>query len=75
MIELLEKLKQQATEVEFYSPTAGITKWKFNEEKFAELIIKECLDLFEDDPSESLTGQMADDRARYIIRKHFGLQE
>ena len=44
-------------------------------EKFAELIVEECLGLFRDCDSETLREEYANTRARRIISKHFGVEE
>ena len=47
----------------------------FNREKFAELIVRECANLFEDDGSaSSLNEWVGNNRAKDTILKHFGIE-
>ena len=45
-----------------------------DEEKFAELIVKECMGLFASNPTEDMRVQLADAQARDIIKAHFGVE-
>ena len=44
----------------------GYTSWVFSEDKFAELIVRECLSYMKD-------GDI--DFAKFMIKKHFGVKE
>lgn len=47
------------------------TKEVFDKEKFAELIVRECADLFEIEwGDEKLTGN----DVGYVVKKHFGVE-
>jgi hypothetical protein len=61
-----ELLKQSRTEYwTQYTPS-------YDYEKFAELIVKECSDLFEIEwGEEKLTGN----DVGYVLKKHFGIEE
>jgi len=48
----------------------------FDREKFAELIVRECANLFEDDESaSSLNEYIVNNRAKETILEHFGIKE
>lgn len=47
MNERIKGLAEQAEEVVFYSPGSGRETKQFNKEKFAELIVQECIDSME----------------------------
>jgi hypothetical protein len=46
----------------------------FNREKFAELIVKECIDIVEDEDTGDIYGKSAR-LAMIRIRQHFGVEE
>jgi len=62
MNERIKQLAKQATTYIEPTPTSG-EGWIFDKEKFAELIVAECLD----------NCMAANDRDR--IREHFGVEE
>ena len=70
MNERIQQLAEQATT--YIKPTATSGEgWIFNKEKFAELIIKECVDLV-DTLNEAYD---APSTAGKFIKKHFGIEE
>ena len=70
MNERIKELALQATT--YIEPTATSGEgWIFNKEKFAELIIKECVDLV-DTLNEAYD---APSTAGKFIKKHFGIEE
>ena len=53
----------------------GTTKWhEIRDEKFAELIVRECLDILEDENDGELTGRSVR-IAAIRIKKHFEVEE
>ena len=69
MNERIQEFILQATETtDVYNPDTGITHYRefFDHEKFAELIVKECLSYMED-------GDI--DFAKFMIKKNFGVEE
>jgi hypothetical protein len=55
-----------------YAEHSGHTAQLLFEQKFAELIVKECSDLFEIEwGEEKLTGN----DVGYVLKKHFGVEE
>lgn len=73
MNELFEELKRKATEVSFYSPASGYTVWKFNECKFAELIIQECVSAITKDSRLDVVRSAANGCV-ITIKEHFGVE-
>jgi hypothetical protein len=80
MNERIEKLAVEARQYAFgevensQDPTEWSTKYynEMFEQKFAELIVKECSDLFEIEwGEEKLTGN----DVGYVLKKHFGVEE
>lgn len=73
MNEQIKKLIEAATVKEHSHGAYGEHEWhrKLDPEKFAELIIAECADMFPDDLSSmrDYTGKAC----RYMIKEHFGL--
>ena len=69
MNEQIEKLAEQAREKKFdYRAREGESHYIYvlNEEKFAELIVRECMSYMED-------GDI--DFAKFMIKQHFGVEE
>jgi hypothetical protein len=69
MNERIKQLAQQATDiVETFNPDTGITHHRefFNQEKFAELILKECLSYMKD-------GDI--DFVKFMIKRNFGVEQ
>jgi hypothetical protein len=71
----IEELITQATVRKQYSGPFGLQQVSenFDKEKFAELIIKECADLFPDNLNSmrDYTGTAC----RWMIREHFGVEK
>jgi hypothetical protein len=75
MNERIKELVEKATTIEVisgrgYAKPQNITR--FDKEKFAELIVKECADLFDDDPESGTryTGV----GCRDMIKWYFGVE-
>lgn len=72
----IQELKKQATEAVYgAAPHAGgVTTFQLNPEVFAELIVKECLDVL--DPTGknlSLPDEVWMERCMKMIKTHFGM--
>jgi hypothetical protein len=78
MNERIQELILRSTDiVDVYNPDTGITHYRefFDKEKFAELIVQECMNAVCDPGTtylESMTESSAMYTARERIRKHFG---
>ena len=72
MNELIRKLSEQAQDwADAHAPYAS-EEHEYFVEKFAQLIIQECADLFEVEwGDEKLTGN----DVGYVVKKHFGVEE
>ena len=70
MNERIKELIKQATEHDYTTWDSYNQKelvyYKFNQEKFAELIVRECADIA-NEPGARIPG--------YYIKKHFGVEE
>ena len=67
----IRELAEQATT--YIEPTSNSGEgWIFNKEKFAELIVKECAELFDKDEIE-LT--LTERTIHSMIKEHFGVEE
>ena len=91
MNERIKQLAEQATDiVETFNPDTGITHHRefFNQEKFAELIVKECIQVseahaknLESQPTDRLLDAYDDGivngiyEATETIKQHFGVKE
>jgi hypothetical protein len=82
MNERILKLTEQATEHDYTTWDSYNQKelvyYKFNKEKFAQLIVRECMNAVCDPRTtylESMTDSSAMYTARERIRKHFGVKE
>jgi hypothetical protein len=80
MNERIKELAEKAEEVVFYSPSTGKETKEVNLEKFAELIVEECMDQVEqakNSPFVSLDDakRMSHfvDVTKKKIQKHFGV--
>jgi hypothetical protein len=81
MNERIRELAEQATT--YIEPTSNSGEgWIFDKEKFAELIVRECRDIVEQDMKLAhiqmipLTlEKYANSRLREKIREHFGVEE
>ena len=73
----LEILVEQATTYIEPTPNSG-EGWVFDKEKFAELIVKECLGIVEECHEKAVDWGWDTDYAmchtRYDIEKHFGVK-
>ena len=81
MNERIRKLAEQCR-IEEYSQHGDLIEFGFDEEKFAELIIKECADIAKHHVMNISTYADAEfvrtDSAEFVeeqIQKHFGVQE
>ena len=82
MNERIKELAEQATEHDYTTWDSYNQKelvyYKFNKEKFAQLIVRECMNAVCDPRTtylESMTDSSAMYTARERIRKHFGVKE
>ena len=91
MNERIQLLAEQANELDYKTfdeyNHQTVQHYKFNKEKFAELIVRECADLFVDRRYMVLNPlePFADERVRVMkahdkdtvktIKKHFGVEE
>ena len=81
MNERIKLLAEQATT--YIEPTATSGEgWIFNKEKFAELIVQECVSVInteagerEDDDEYERAWKMGTEFAVYQIKQHFGVEE
>lgn len=69
MNERIEKLIEQCTVQEFSDCTGGFET--FDKQKFAELIIQECIDVIGEDNYTMLTGKAYCTE----LKRHFGVEE
>ena len=73
-----ERIKQLADQATSYMPGRppydGLTFDMFDKEKFAELIVRECLDIL-DDEDDGSTDTKSVRIAAYCIKKNFGVEE
>ena len=81
MNERIQELVEQANEKinyrvdpntfsEIDDPNGPHIRTQFNKEKFAELIVKECMQV-----SMKAVGMDAEYEAWYLIKQHFGIEE
>ncbi len=68
MNERIQKLAEQATKYFPKTETSG-EYWTFDKEKFAELIVRECADLVDDNDDSYPYVSFGD-----MIKKHFGVE-
>lgn len=89
--ERIRELKEAATEVVFFSPSTEREQKEFNIEKFAELIVRECMSMCEETQAAYLKkckasydftdkniyaeGERASDIIKHKIKKHFGVED
>ena len=76
MNEKLEKLRKQSLEKYRYSDCDGDNNHgiRLNEEKFAELVIKETLEVVRDEVRYALDDYLAD-TINLRVKNHFGIKE
>jgi hypothetical protein len=72
MKEVFENLAEQA--MVHVPGSTGLHTRAFSLEKFAELIVKECMSIVEGSPWNLPRGYKAVDQAE-LIKKHFGVEE
>ena len=80
MNERIKELAEQATNVvEGWSDEHGTTRYyEFNQEKFAELIVRECAKVCDDLDIDDWGDKSFDDGTYYCsraIKQHFGVEE
>ena len=56
-----------------YGPNLG-GDWDFNEMKFAELIVQECISLFDGTKEIKTVGVLTHDQVVNQIKQHFGVE-
>jgi len=66
MNERIKELIKEATSIE-YGVDNGFDMVIFDKEKFAELIVRECIAVHEDDYGVDIIGD--------VLKKHFGVEE
>ena len=67
----IKELAKQSGVWEYYEINEGVGEDEKHLEKFAELLIRECANLFEVEwGEEKLTGN----DVGYVVKKHFGVQ-
>ena len=71
MNERIKQLAEQATTIE-YGADRGFDRVTFDKEKFAELIVRECANLFE---IEYGTSEVSGNEVAKVLKKHFGVEE
>ena len=72
----IEELKRQAYQYADRNSQDGDNNFGNRQlDKFAELIVLECMGLFAPGPKEDLRVQLADAQARSIIKQHFGVDK
>ena len=72
MNERIEKLARQAALAEGWGP--GVWQTTFTE-KFAELIVKECISTLEEKIYRSIDNEGDEIWADLILKEHFGVEE
>ena len=79
-----ERIKLLAEQVRKHFPKTEMSGefWVFDEEKFAELIVQECVSVInteagerEDDDEYERAWKMGTEFAVYQIKQHFGVEE
>ena len=70
MNERIKQLAEQATTIE-YGADRGFDRVTFDKEKFAELIVRECANLFE---IEYGTSEVSGNEVAKVLKKHFGVE-
>ena len=76
MNERIRELIKQAgyTEAYYYSDDGPFVPAEFNKEKFAELIVQECLDILDDEDTGDVYGKSVR-LAMTRIKQHFGVEQ
>ena len=71
MKELIRKFEKESG-LEIYGLGARREKWEHTMEKFAELVVKECVSICKDNERPNLYGVREVEEA---IKQHFGVEE
>lgn len=66
-----ERIKQLEIQSVFYNEDTQL--WEFDREKFAELIVQECMSLAQSYPSQNDDYAAGIDIVRDSIKEHFGV--
>ena len=81
MNERIRQLAEQATSIQGPTPYNPLTFEVFDKEKFAELIVKECMNICAE-REEDIRTRIRDERqaataymCRAYIKEHFGVEE
>ena len=74
MNERIKELAEQATTIE-YGVDNGFDRVTFDKEKFAELIVKECISTLEEKIYQSIDNEGDEVWVDLILKEHFGVEE
>ena len=74
MNERIQKLIEQATTIQ-YGVDNGFDRVTFDKEKFAELIVRECISTLEEKIYRSIDGDGDEVWSDLILKEHFGVEE
>ena len=75
MNERIQKLIEQATSTQGPTPYNPLTFEVFDKEKFAELIVRECISALEEKIHRSIDHEGDEIWADLILKEHFGVEE
>ncbi len=76
MNERIRELEKQATShMPGHPPYDGLTFGVFDKEKFAELIVRECISALDEKIYRSIDGDGDEIWADLILKEHFGVEE
>jgi hypothetical protein len=67
-----ERIRQLAEQATSYNNSDG---WLFDKEKFAELIVAECISKLEEKIHRSIDNEGDEIWADLILKEHFGVEE
>jgi hypothetical protein len=74
--ERIRQLAEQATSIQDPTPYNPLTFEVFDKEKFAELIVKECVAICQDvDGEDNIDAKSGRQDCAVEIREHFGVEE
>ena len=73
MNQRIKELAEQATTTQGATRYNPLTHQVFDREKFAELIVQDCVDIFNDD-SDNLVFEIHNKISRDKIKQHFGVE-
>ena len=74
MNERIRELAEQCR-IETYGVNGELLEFGFDEQKFAELIVRECLKIVEPDQTSGDEWCVTLDETAQSIRQHFGVEE